>query len=336
MAINLTGRQKAATLLVTLGSASSAKVFKHLRDEEIEQITLEIARLPKVESDTRKEVMKEFQQMLMAQEFIAQGGIEYAREILEQALGSEKAVSVINRLISSLEVKPFDFIRKTEPTQLLSFIQNEHPQTIALILSYLPAESASSILSSLPSEIQSDVTRRIAFMDRTSPDVLREIERVLEKKLSSFIGQNVSAVGGVAAVVEMLNNADRATEKAILESLTEDDPELVEEIKKRLFVFEDITMLDDRSIQRVLREVDIPALALALKGVDETIKDKIFNNMPKRAAAMLKDELEFMGPVRAKDVEDAQQKVVNIIRQLEESGDIIIARGGKGGEAIIA
>ncbi|MBU0899638.1 flagellar motor switch protein FliG, partial [bacterium] len=272
MAINLTGRQKAATLLVTLGSASSAKVFKHLRDEEIEQITLEIARLPKVESDTRKEVMKEFQQMLMAQEFIAQGGIEYAREILEQALGSEKAVSVINRLISSLEVKPFDFIRKTEPTQLLSFIQNEHPQTIALILSYLPAESASSILSSLPSEIQSDVTRRIAFMDRTSPDVLREIERVLEKKLSSFIGQNVSAVGGVAAVVEMLNNADRATEKAILESLTEDDPELVEEIKKRLFVFEDITMLDDRSIQRVLREVDIPALALALKGVDETIK----------------------------------------------------------------
>ncbi|MBU1782307.1 flagellar motor switch protein FliG [bacterium] len=336
MAINLTGRQKAATLLVTLGSESSAKVFKHLRDEEIEQITLEIARLPKVESDTRKEVMKEFQQMLMAQEFIAQGGIEYAREILEQALGSEKAVSVINRLISSLEVKPFDFIRKTEPTQLLSFIQNEHPQTIALILSYLPAESASSILSSLPSEIQSDVTRRIAFMDRTSPDVLREIERVLEKKLSSFIGQNVSAVGGVAAVVEMLNNADRATEKAILESLTEDDPELVEEIKKRLFVFEDITMLDDRSIQRVLREVDIPALALALKGVDETIKDKIFNNMPKRAAAMLKDELEFMGPVRAKDVEDAQQKVVNIIRQLEESGDIIIARGGKGGEAIIA
>jgi len=336
MAINLTGRQKAATLLVTLGSASSAKVFKHLRDEEIEQITLEIARLPKVESDTRKEVMKEFQQMLMAQEFIAQGGIEYAREILEQALGSEKAVSVINRLISSLEVKPFDFIRKTEPTQLLSFIQNEHPQTIALILSYLPAESASSILSSLPSEIQSDVTRRIAFMDRTSPDVLREIERVLEKKLSSFIGQNVSAVGGVAAVVEMLNNADRATEKAILESLTEDDPELVEEIKKRLFVFEDITMLDDRSIQRVLREVDIPALALALKGVDETIKDKIFNNMTKRAAAMLKDELEFMGPVRAKDVEDAQQKVVNIIRQLEESGDIIIARGGKGGEAIIA
>ncbi|MBU2599782.1 flagellar motor switch protein FliG [bacterium] len=336
MAMNLTGRQKAATLLVTLGSESSAKVFKHLRDEEIEQITLEIARLPKVESDTRKEVMKEFQQMLMAQEFIAQGGIEYAREILEQALGSEKAVSVINRLISSLEVKPFDFIRKTEPTQLLSFIQNEHPQTIALILSYLPAESASSILSSLPSEIQSDVTRRIAFMDRTSPDVLREIERVLEKKLSSFIGQNVSAVGGVAAVVEMLNNADRATEKAILESLTEDDPELVEEIKKRLFVFEDITMLDDRSIQRVLREVDIPALALALKGVDETIKDKIFNNMPKRAAAMLKDELEFMGPVRAKDVEEAQQKVVNIIRQLEESGDIIIARGGKGGEAIIA
>lgn len=336
MALNLTGKQKAATLLVTLGSDISAQIFKHLRDEEIEQLTLEIARLPKVESEGRKEVMKEFQQMIMAQEFIAQGGIEYAREVLEQALGSEKAVSVINRLISSLEVKPFDFIRKTEPMQLLSFIQNEHPQTIALILSYLPPENASTILASLPQEIQSDVTRRIAFMDRTSPEVLREIERVLEKKLSSFIGQDVSAVGGIGAVVEMLNNSDRATEKAILEGLGEDDPELVEEIKKRMFVFEDITLLDDRSTQRVLREVEIPDLALALKGVDETIKDKIFSNMPKRAAAMLKDELEFMGPVRAKDVEDAQQKVVNVIRQLEESGDIIIARGGKGGEAIIA
>jgi flagellar motor switch protein FliG len=336
MALNLTGRQKAATLLVTLGSEVSAQIFKHLRDDEIEQLTLEIARLPRVESEERKEVMKEFQQMIMAQEFIAQGGIEYAREVLEQALGSEKAVSVINRLISSLEVKPFDFIRKTEPTQLLNFIQNEHPQTIALILSYLPPESASTILAALPQEIQSDVTRRIAFMDRTSPEVLREIERVLEKKLSSFIGQDVSAVGGIGAVVEMLNNSDRATEKAILEGLGEEDPELVEEIKKRMFVFEDITLLDDRSTQRVLREVEIPDLALALKGTDETIKDKIFSNMPKRAAAMLKDELEFMGPVRAKDVEDAQQKVVNVIRQLEESGEIIIARGGKGGEAIIA
>jgi flagellar motor switch protein FliG len=321
---------------VTLGSEVSAQIFKHLRDDEIEQLTLEIARLPRVESEERKEVMKEFQQMIMAQEFIAQGGIEYAREVLEQALGSEKAVSVINRLISSLEVKPFDFIRKTEPTQLLNFIQNEHPQTIALILSYLPPESASTILAALPQEIQSDVTRRIAFMDRTSPEVLREIERVLEKKLSSFIGQDVSAVGGIGAVVEMLNNSDRATEKAILEGLGEEDPELVEEIKKRMFVFEDITLLDDRSTQRVLREVEIPDLALALKGTDETIKDKIFSNMPKRAAAMLKDELEFMGPVRAKDVEDAQQKVVNVIRQLEESGEIIIARGGKGGEAIIA
>lgn len=336
MALNLTGRQKAAALLVTLGSDISASIFKHLRDEEIEQLTLEIARLPRIESEGRKEIIKEFQQMVMAQEFIAQGGIEYARQVLEQALGNEKAVSVINRLISSLEVKPFDFIRKTEPTQLLSFIQSEHPQTIALILSYLPPENASTILASLPQEIQSDVTRRIAFMDRTSPEVLREIERVLEKKLSSFIGQDVSAVGGIGAVVEMLNNSDRSTEKAILEGLGEEDPELAEEIKKRMFVFEDITLLDDRSTQRVLREVEIPDLALALKGVDEAIKDKIFNNMPKRAAAMLKDELEFMGPVRAKDVETAQQKVVNVIRQLEESGDIIIARGGKGGEAIIA
>jgi flagellar motor switch protein FliG len=329
-----TGPQKAAILIVTLGEEASAQVFKNLRDEEIEQLTLEIARLPRVEAEERKAVLTEFHEMMMAQEFITQGGIEYAREVLERALGSGKAADVINRLISSLEVKPFDFIRKAEPGQLLHFIQNEHPQTIALILSYLPPEKASEVLSQLPEEIQTDVTRRIAFMDRTSPEVLREIERVLEKKLSTFMGEEYAAIGGVDSVVNILNMSDRATEKAILEGLGENDPELVEEIRRKMFVFEDIVLLDDRSCQKVLREVDIPDLALALKGVEERIKEKVFSNLPKRTAAMLKDELEYLGPVRARDVEEAQQKVVNIIRQLEESGDIIVSRGGRG-EAII-
>jgi flagellar motor switch protein FliG len=335
MATKLTGHQKAAILLVALGSDVSAKVFKHLRDEEIEQLTLEIARLPKVDAEERRQVMEEFQQMIMAQEFIQQGGIEYAREVLEQALGPDKAVNVINRLISSLDVRPFDFIRKTDPNQLLNFIQNEHPQTIALILAYLPPENSAAILSQLPSEIQSDVVKRLSSMDRTSPEVLREVERVLEKRLASFVSTEYAGVGGVSSVVDILNQTDRGTEKNILESLSEDDPELVEEIKRRMFVFEDIVNLDDRSLQRVLREVDISDLALALKGAAEEMKEKIFSNMPKRAAAMLKDELEFLGPVRLRDVEEAQQKIVNIIRQLEESGDIIVARRGGKGEAII-
>ncbi|MDI6703072.1 MAG: flagellar motor switch protein FliG [bacterium] len=330
----LTGPQKAAILLVSLGEDASADVFKHLRDEEIEQITLEIARLPRIDAEQRHRVMVEFHQMIQAQEFISQGGIEYAREVLERSLGSSKAAEIINRLISSLQVKPFDFIRKAEPRQLLNFIQNEHPQTIALVLSYLPPDKASEVLSQLPAELQTDVTQRIAFMDRTSPEVLKDVERVLEKKLSSFISEEYTAVGGIQTIVDMLNMADRGTEKTILESLGEQNPELVEEIKKRMFVFEDIVLLDDRSCQKVLREVEISDLALALKGVEEKIKDKIFNNMPKRAAAMLRDELEYLGPVRARDVEEAQQKIVNIIRQLEDSGDIIVSRGGKG-EAII-
>lgn len=334
MPAKLTGHQKAAILLVALGSEISAKVFKHLRDDEIEQLTLEIARLPRVDAEERRQVMEEFQQMIMAQEFIQQGGIEYAREVLEHALGPDKAVSVINRLISSLEVRPLDFIRKTDPNQLLNFIQNEHPQTIALILAYLPPENAAAILSQLPSEIQTEIIKRLSSMDRTSPEVLREVERVLEKKLASFTSSEYANVGGVQSVVDILNQTDRGTEKNILESLAEENPELVEEIKRRLFVFEDIINLDDRSLQRVLREVDISDLALALKGAAEEMKEKIFSNMPKRAAAMLKDELEFLGPVRVRDVEEAQQKIVNIVRQLEESGDIIVARGGKG-EAII-
>jgi flagellar motor switch protein FliG len=325
----LNGRQKAAVFLVTLGSEISSEIFKHLREDEIETLTFEIARLETIDSEERDLVLHEFQELMMAQDFITTGGIDYARELLEKSLGSQKAVDIINRLTSSLQVRPFDFIRRTDPTHLLNFIQQEHPQTIALILAYLEPAKASIILGSLPHDIQSDVAKRIATMDRTSPEVLREVERVLEKKLSTLSSEDYTAAGGVESIVEILNLVDRSTEKTIIESLEEEDPELAEDIKKRMFVFEDIVMLDDRAIQKVLREVDTSELAKALKSVDTEVQDKIFRNMSKRAATLLKEDMEYMGPIRMKDVEEAQQKIVSIIRKLEESGEIVVARAGE-------
>jgi flagellar motor switch protein FliG len=325
----LTGRQKAAIFLVTLGSEISSEIFKHLREDEIETLTFEIARLDSVDSEERDAVLQEFQELMMAQDFITSGGIDYARELLEKSLGSQKAVDIINRLTSSLQVRPFDFIRRTDPTHLLNFIQQEHPQTIALILAYLEPQKASIILGSLPHEVQSDVAKRIATMDRTSPEVLREVERVLEKKLSTLSSEDYTAAGGVESIVDILNLVDRSTEKGIIESLEEEDPELAEDIKKRMFVFEDIVLLDDRAIQKVLREVDTNELAKALKAVDSEVQDKIYRNMSKRAATLLKEDMEFMGPVRLKDVEEAQQKIVSIIRKLEEQGEIVVARSGE-------
>ncbi len=325
----LTGRQKAAVFLVTLGSEISSEIFKHLREDEIETLTFEIARLETVDSEDRDRVLTEFQELMMAQDFITTGGIDYARELLEKSLGSQKAVDIINRLTSSLQVRPFDFIRRTDPTHLLNFIQQEHPQTIALILAYLEPQKASVILSSLPHEIQSDVAKRIATMDRTTPEVLREVERVLEKKLSTLSSEDYTQAGGVESIVEILNLVDRSTEKTIIESLEEEDPELAEDIKKRMFVFEDIVMLDDRAIQKVMREVDTSELAKALKSVDTEVQDKIYRNMSKRAATLLKEDMEYMGPIRMKDVEEAQQKIVSIIRKLEEQGEIVVARAGE-------
>lgn len=325
----LTGRQKAAIFLVTLGSEISSEIFKHLREDEIEALTFEIARLDTIESIDRDAVLMEFKELMMAQDFISTGGIDYARELLEKSLGSQKAVDIINRLTSSLQVRPFDFIRRTDPAHLLNFIQQEHPQTIALILAYLEPQKASVILGSLPHEIQSDVAKRIATMDRTDPNVLREVERVLEKKLSTLSSEDYTAAGGVENIVEILNMVDRSTEKTIIESLEEEDPELAEEIKKRMFVFEDIVLLDDRAIQKVLREVDTAELAKALRGVEAEVQDKIFRNMSKRAAALLKEEMEYMGPVRLKDVEETQQKIVSIIRKLEDQGEIVVARSGE-------
>jgi flagellar motor switch protein FliG len=324
-----TGRQKAAIFLVTIGSEISAEIFKFLREDEIETLTFEIARMETIEPEQKDAILQEFQELMIANQFITTGGIDYARELLEKSLGSQKAIDIINRLTSSLQVRPFDFIRRTDPAHLLNFIQQEHPQTIALILAYLEPNKASIILQNLPHEVQSDVARRIATMDRTSPEVLREVERVLEKKLSSLSSEDYTAAGGVESIVEILNLVDRASEKQIIEALEDEDPELAEEIKKRMFVFEDIVMLDDRSIQKVMREVDSQELAKALKSVDTEVQDKIFRNMSKRAASMLKEDMEYMGPVRLKDVEEAQQKIVSIIRHLEDTGEIVIARAGE-------
>lgn len=337
-ASNLTGPQKAAILMVVLGSDVSSEVFKFLREDEIESLTVEIANLPKVTPEEREQVMKEFHEIAMAQRFILQGGVDYAKDLLKRSLGEEKANVLIDKLLS--QKKPFEFMKKVDPVQLLNTIQGEHPQTIALILAYLPAERSSVILGQLPLEIQSDVVRRLAVMERGSPEALQKVEAILHTKLASFTTTTRTGekrIGGVDSVVDMLNQVERDVERTVLEGIGEQDPELAEEIRKRMFTFDDITRLDDRSAQRVLREVDIRELAMALKGASDMAKDMVFKNMPKRAADMLREEIEFLGPVRAKDVEEAQQKVINVIRQLEDSGEIVVSRGGggKGGERII-
>ncbi|MBQ8262098.1 MAG: flagellar motor switch protein FliG [Lachnospiraceae bacterium] len=332
--LNLTGLQKAAILLITLGPEKSATIFKHLKEEEIEDLTLEIANTRSIAPSVKDGVINEFYEVCLAQQYIAEGGIGYAKEVLEKALGAEKALDVIGKLTASLQVKPFEFIRKTDATQLLSFIQDEHPQTIALILSYLSSTQAAMIISALPQEHQADVARRIAVMDRTSPDVIKEVERVLESKLANLVNQDYTIIGGVDQVVDILNATDRGTEKHILEILEIEDPELADEIRKKMFVFEDILLLEDRSIQRVLRDVDNNELALSLKGSNEEVQNVVFKNLSKRLAQMIKEDMEFMGPVRMKDVEETQQKIVNIIRKLEDSGEIVISRGG-GDELIV-
>lgn len=330
----ISGVQKAAVLLISLGPEKSASIFKHLKEDEIEQLTLEIANTRSVSPATKEQVLDEFYEICLAQQYIAEGGIAYAKELLEKALGEDKAKDVIGKLTASLQVRPFEFVRKTDASQMLNFIQDEHPQTIALILSYLSSGQASAIISALAPDKQADVAKRIAQMDRTSPDVIKEVERVLERKLSSLVNQDYTIVGGVDAIVSILNTVDRGTEKHIMETLEIEEPELADEIRRKMFVFEDILTLDDRSIQRVLREVDNNELAVALKASNEEVQNVIFNNLSKRLAAMIKEDMEFMGPVRLKDVEEAQQKIVNIIRKLEDSAEIIISRGG-GDEIIV-
>lgn len=328
------GKQKAAILLIALGSDKSAKVFSHLQDEEIEELTLEIANMQRVSTEEKEEILEEFYEICLAQDFISEGGISYAKDVLEKAMGSQKALEIINKLTASLQVRPFDFVRRTDATQLLNFIQNEHPQTLALILSYLNPNQAASILSALPQEKQADVAQRIAIMDRTSPEVIKEVEQVLERKLSSMMTQDYASTGGIQAIVEILLSVDRGTEKFIMETLEIQKADLAEEIRKRMFVFEDIVNLDSVSIQRFIREIDNSDLSVALKASTDEVKEVIYANMSKRMAEMLAEDMEFMGPVRLRDVEEAQQKIVNVIRKLEEAGEIIISRGG-GDEIIV-
>lgn len=324
----LSGKEKAAILLISLGPDVSAQVYKHLNEEEIDKLTLEIASVRRVDTYTKEDIIEQFHQLAMAQDYITQGGIGYAKSVLEKALGDQQAMDIINRLTSTLQVKPFDFARKADAGQILNFIQNEHPQTIALILSYLESVQAGLILSELPQEMQADIAKRIALMDSTSPEIINEVENILERKLSATVTQDYTKAGGIAAVVEVLNSVDRSTERTILDALEIQDPELAEEIKKRMFVFEDIVTLDNRSIQRVIRDIENEDLQLSLKVANDEVKDVVFTNMSQRMVETFKDEMEFMGPVRLRDVEEAQSRIVAVIRRLEEAGEIVIARGG--------
>ncbi|HEW92767.1 MAG TPA: flagellar motor switch protein FliG [Thermotogaceae bacterium] len=330
---SISGKRKAAILLLTLGPEKAAKVLRNMDESEIEELTLELANVGKISDEERKEVLKEFGDLVKAKDFITEGGVAYAKEILEKALGPDKALEIIDRLTSNLQVKPFEFIKRADPVQLANMLQNEHPQTIALVVCYLDPKTASAIVRALPENLRPEVIKRIALLDRATPEIVREVERVLERKVAAFATAQFSQVGGLETVVDIMNTIDRTTEREILEKLSEQDPELAEEIRKHLFVFEDLMKLDDRSIQVILREIDTRDLALALKGATDELKEKIFKNMSKRAAALLKDELDYMGPVRVKDVEAAQQKIVEVVRRLEEAGEIVIARGG--GEELI-
>ena len=325
-------RRKAAIVAVALGPKISAEVFKHLAQEEIDELVLEIAALDHVGPEERTQVMEEFYEASLAQEFIAQGGIGFAREVLERALGDQKALEVMSRLSTYIRVSPFEFLRKIDPMQIFNFIQHEHPQTVALILAYLPSDSAATVLGMMPQEMQTEVALRLAVMDRTAPEILREVETVMERKLSSLINQDLAAAGGVKSLVDILNHSDRATERNILEYFDEKDGELADDVRKLMFVFEDLMILDDRAIQQLLKEVEMKDVGLALKGGNDDVKAKIFANMSTRAAQMLQEDMDFMGPVRRRSVEEAQGRIVAVVRRLEETGKIQVARGSAGSE----
>ncbi len=327
--LTLSGRQKAAMLLVSLGPEAAANVLRHLGDEEIEALTFEIANLQRVGPEEQEGVIQECYQLALARDYISVGGLQYARELLERSLGPQRAAKILERLTSSLQITPFDAFRRMDPAQLASLLQQEHPQTIALVVAYLKPAQAAAVLACLPRELQVEVAQRIAVMDRTTPETIQEVEAALESKLTSLPTQEFTAVGGVQALVSIINQSDRATERTILEALEERDPELTAQVKKLMFVFEDLLSLDDRSIQIVLRNVDGKDLALALKGASDELREKIFRNMSQRAAEALREDLQLMGPVRRRDVEEAQGRIVSVVRQLEESGAIVLARGGQ-------
>lgn len=327
---NLSGAQKAAVLLIALGSDLSSRVLQQdFYQAEIEQLTQEVSNMIKIPIEVKNAVLSEFLELKQAKEYLTHGGLNYAKEMLEKALGHQKASEIISKLASDMKAIPFSALRKTDPKHLVNFIKEEHPQTIALILAHLTPDQAAVILSSLPPEQQSDIARRIAVIDRFTPDVIRDVEEVLEHKLSSVVQQENIVVGGVQCLVDIVNRVGRSAEKTVIEGLEREDPVLAEEVKRRMFVFEDLIQLPDNFIQRVLKEVNSKELAMAMRGANEEVNDRIYKNMSKRAAEMLREEIEFMGPVRLREVEQAQQKIVAVIRKLDESGEIIISRSGE-------
>ncbi|HLT20018.1 MAG TPA: flagellar motor switch protein FliG [Thermomicrobiales bacterium] len=325
----LRGRQKAAALFIGLGPEISAEVMKHMRPEEVEAITREIMRMEQIDDHTKEDVFRELYDMALAHSFISTGGSEYAREMLVRAFGEEYAEEILRKVGMTIPAKPFEFLRKSDPRQLANFLQSEQPQTIALVLSHLPATQSAEVMSNFPDELQVDVAMRIATMDRTPPEVIQRVEEILQVRMSSVISQEYSSVGGTQYLVEVLSSVDRATEREILDRLEDEDAEIAEEVRKLMFTFEDIINLDSRSVQRVLREVQMKDLALALKGARDDLKEHIYSNMSQRAGEMLREEIEISGPARIRTIEDAQQRIVAIIRRLEEQEEIIISRGGE-------
>lgn len=327
---HMSNSQKVAALLIALGPKAASEIMKHIDDEtEVEHIALEIASLQRVNPDVLNEILAEFYALFQASGYLATGGVSYARQLLEEAYGENQADKILERLVATLQTNPFDFFNNADPAQLATSFQNENPQLVALVLAYLKPERSAAVLSALSPEMQADVALRIAEMDRTNPEVLREVERIMENKFSSVVTADFSMAGGVESLAEIINRSDRTTEKAILDSLEMKDPEIAEQVRELMFVFEDIIHLDDRAIQRVLREVDTKDLALSLKGSNEDVQEKIFRNMSERACSMLKDDMEYMGPVRAKDVQEKQTYIVSIIRALEGAGEIQISRGAE-------
>jgi flagellar motor switch protein FliG len=326
----LSGAQKAAVLLVQLGKEKSATVLKSLRESEVEEVLNEIARLKGVPDETVDAVFEEFATLANARRYYAQGGMDFAREVLEATLGSDRAKELLERMRASLVEMPFEFLRRADARQVLSFLQDEHPQTVALVVAHMRADQAAIVISGMPDELQADVAHRVAVMETTSPDVVRRVEAILERKLSSVLqSTDGSAAGGLKPLVDIINHADRATERLILEGLERRDPALAEEVRSQMFMFEDITTLDDRSVQLVLRSVDSKELATALKGVSSDVRGKIMANVSERAAANLADEIDMLGAVRLSTVEEAQAKIIATIRSLEESGQILLSRGDR-------
>lgn len=332
---NMSATQKVAALLIVLGPSTASEVLKNIKDDELlEQITLDIASLNKVSSDILNGILEEFRAIFEASNYLSAGGMDYAKELLEKAYGGDQAKRILDRLVVLMNSNPFQFFNEADPGQLATSFQNENPQLIALIMAYLKPEHSAQVLNYLPADVQAQVAVKIADMDTTNPEILSEIEKIVESKFSSVVVQDFSKAGGVDSLANILNHADRATERNVIELLEVQSPELAEEVRELMFVFEDIVNLEDRAIQRILREVDTKDLAMSLKGTKEDVKEKIFKNMSERAQAMLKDEMEYMGPVRAKEVQEIQSKIVGIIRTLEVAGEIIVSRDNSEDELI--